>query len=238
MRFVCVCMDMCMHMCHPWDWLCFIFVVFYSQPSVLPSNTLFSPLDCKEIKPVHPKGNQSLRTDAETSRLWPPEVKNWLIGKDPDAGEDWRQEEKGMTEDEMVWMASPTQWTWVWVNSGSWWWTGRLGVLQSKGVSKRRTLLSDWTELTPFLLLPHFKMVILSLLVHSLLDQCLHHLVPTHRTNLLTYMPQVQASDWSKKQIQTCVNQGSAGMWKLRRSSQETIVQLRTTPWLLLEEYT
>jgi len=206
--------------------------------------TLESPLDCKEIQPVNPKGNQSWvfigRTDAEaeTTILSPPEEKNWLIGKDPDAGEDWRQEEKGMTEDEMVWMASPNQWTWVWVNSGSWWWTGRPGVLQSKGVSKRRTLLSDWTELTPFLLLPHFKMVILSLLVHSLLDQCLHHLVPTHRTNLLTYMPQVQASDWSKKQIQTCVNQGSAGMWKLRRSSQETIVQLRTTPWLLLEEYT
>ena len=141
MRFVCVCMDMCMHMCHPWDWLCFIFVVFYSQPSVLPSNTLFSPLDCKEIKPVHPKGNQSLRTDAETSRLWPPDAKNWLVGKDPDAGTDWRWEEKGMTEDEMVWMASPTQWTWVWVNSGSWWWTGRPGVLQFMGSKRVR---HDW----------------------------------------------------------------------------------------------
>ena len=70
--------------------------------------TLESPLDCKEIQPVHPKGNQSSifigRTDAEaeTPVLWPPDVKNWLIGKDPDAGKDWRQEEKGMTEDEMV----------------------------------------------------------------------------------------------------------------------------------------
>ena len=69
---------------------------------------LESPLDCKEIQPVHPKGNQSWiftgRTDAEaeTPILWPPDVKNWLIGKDPDAGKDWRQEEKGMTEDEMV----------------------------------------------------------------------------------------------------------------------------------------
>ena len=67
-----------------------------------------SPLDCKEIKPVHPKGNQSLiligRTDAEneTPILWPPDAKNWLLGKDPDAGKDWRQEEKGTTEDEMV----------------------------------------------------------------------------------------------------------------------------------------
>ena len=68
--------------------------------------TLESPLDCKEIKPVHPKGNQSWifigRSDveAEAPILWPPVVKSWLIGKDPDAGKDWGQE-KGMTEDEM-----------------------------------------------------------------------------------------------------------------------------------------
>ena len=70
--------------------------------------TLESPLDWKEIQPVHPKGNQSWifigRTDveAETLILWPPDVKNWLIGKDPDAGKDWRWEEKGLTEDEIV----------------------------------------------------------------------------------------------------------------------------------------
>ena len=67
-----------------------------------------SPLDCKETQPCHPKGNQSWifigRTDAEaeTPILWPPDVTNWLIWKDPGAGKDWRQEEKGMTEDEMV----------------------------------------------------------------------------------------------------------------------------------------
>ena len=70
--------------------------------------TLESPLDCKEIKPVNPKGNQSQiffgRTDheAEAPILWPPDENNWFIGKDPDAGKDWRQEEKGSTEDEMV----------------------------------------------------------------------------------------------------------------------------------------
>ena len=70
--------------------------------------TLESPLDCKEIQPVHPKGNQSWiftgRTDAETEIpiLWPSDVKNGLLGKDPDAGKDWRQEEKGTTEDEKV----------------------------------------------------------------------------------------------------------------------------------------
>ena len=70
--------------------------------------TLESPLDCKEIQPVHPKADQSWvfigRTDieAETPILWPPHAKSWLIWKDPDAGKDWRQEEKGMTEYEMV----------------------------------------------------------------------------------------------------------------------------------------
>ena len=70
--------------------------------------TFESPLDCKEIQPVHSKGDQSWvfigRTDveAETLVLWLPGAKNWLIGKDPDAGQDWRQEEKETTEDEMV----------------------------------------------------------------------------------------------------------------------------------------
>ena len=70
--------------------------------------TLEGPLDCKEIQPVHPKGDQSrifigrIDAEAETPILWPPDVKNQLIGKDPDAGKDWRQEENGMTEDKMV----------------------------------------------------------------------------------------------------------------------------------------
>ena len=76
--------------------------------TVVLEKTLECPLNCKEIKPVHPKGDQSWifigRTDAEAEApmLWPPSAKSWLIGKDPDAGKDWRQEEKGTTEDEMV----------------------------------------------------------------------------------------------------------------------------------------
>ena len=76
--------------------------------TVVLEKTLESPLDCKEIQPVHPKGDQSWvfigRTDveAETPILWPPDAKNWLIWKDPDAGKDWGQEEKGTTENEMV----------------------------------------------------------------------------------------------------------------------------------------
>ena len=110
--------------------------------------TLESPLDSKEIKPVNPKGNQSWifigRTDpeAEAPILWPPDAKSCLIVKDPDAGKDWRREEKGTTEDEM---APPTQWTWVWARFGSWWWTGKHGVLQSMG---SQIVGHDWpTEL-------------------------------------------------------------------------------------------
>ena len=76
--------------------------------TVVLEKTLESPLDGKEIQPIHPKGNQSWifigRTGAkaETPTFWPPDAKNWLTGKDPDAGKDWRREEKGMTEDEIV----------------------------------------------------------------------------------------------------------------------------------------
>ena len=74
--------------------------------TVVLKKTLESPLDCKEIKQLNPKGNQLWifvgRTDAEAPILWPPDGKSWLIRKDPDAGKDWRQEEKGTMEDEMV----------------------------------------------------------------------------------------------------------------------------------------
>ena len=66
--------------------------------TVVLEKTLESPLDCKEIQPVHPRGD----AEAETPVLWPPDLKSWFIWKDPDAGKDWRWEEKGMTEDEMV----------------------------------------------------------------------------------------------------------------------------------------
>ena len=129
---------------HPKNW-CFWTVVL--------EKTLESPLDCKETQPVHPKGDQSWvfigRTDveAETPILWPPHAKSWLIGKDPDDGRDWGQEEKGMTEDEMA------GWPWVWVDSGSWWWTGRPGVLWFMGsqrVGNDWVTEMNWTELKLF----------------------------------------------------------------------------------------
>ena len=127
--------------------------------------TLESPLDCKKIKPVNPKENPWIfigRTDAEaeTPILRLPDAKNWLTGTNHDAGKYWRQE-KGTTRGWNAWMASPTQWTWVWAISGSWWWIGKPGALQSM-VSQRAG--NDWaTELTeshleaPFFYLAYFK---------------------------------------------------------------------------------
>ena len=118
--------------------LCFWIVVL--------EKTLESPLDCKEIKQSILKEMFIGRTDieAETPILWPPHAKYWLIGKDLDAGKDWRQEEK-MTRGWNGWMASLTWWTWVRVNSGSWWQTGRPGVLWFMGSQR---VGHDWvTEL-------------------------------------------------------------------------------------------
>ena len=117
-------------------------------------NNTINLLDLIDIyRTHHPnKGNQSWifirRTDAEaeTPVLWPPDAKNWPIGKDPDAEEDWSQEEKGTTEDEMIGWHHWLLWTWVWVSSGSWWWTGKPGVLQSMGLQR---VGHDWaTELS------------------------------------------------------------------------------------------
>ena len=127
--------------------------------TVVLEKTLESPLDCKEIQSVHPKGNESWifirRTDveAETPILWPPDAKSRLIWKDPDAGKNWRREqkeaEKGGDRGWDGWMASLTQWTWIWVNSGSWWWTGRPGMLQFMGSQRVRhdwVTKLNWTE--------------------------------------------------------------------------------------------
>ena len=112
--------------------------------------TLESPLDCKEVKPVNSKGNQSWifigRTDTEAGApiFWLLDAKNWLTGKDPDCRERLKAGE-GDDRGWDGWMASPTWWTWVWASSGSWWWTGRPGVLQSMGSQRVR---HDWeTEL-------------------------------------------------------------------------------------------
>ena len=117
--------------------------------TVVLEKTLESPLDCKEIKPVHPKGNQSwiligrIDAEAEAPILWPPDAKNWLIGKDPDLGKiegsrRWRLR--------MRWLDGITDsMDMGWVYSGSWWWTWRPGVLRFMGLQR---VGHDWvTEL-------------------------------------------------------------------------------------------
>ena len=119
--------------------------------TVVLKKTLESPLDSKEMKPVNPKGNQSWiiirRTGAETPILWPPDVKSWLIWKNPDAGKDWRQEEKRMTEDKMC------RWH-LWLNGHEF--EQALGDGKGQGSlvccspwgPKSQTRLSDWTTKT------------------------------------------------------------------------------------------
>ena len=125
--------------------------------TVVLEKTLERLLDCKEIQPVHPKEDQSwlsidkTNVEAETPILWPPDVKNWLIRKDPDAGKDWGQEEKGMTEDEMV------GWHHL-LNGREFGWTlgvgDRQGGLACCGSQRRKELdmieWLTWTELYPF----------------------------------------------------------------------------------------
>ena len=125
--------------------------------TVLLEKTLESPLDCKEIQPVHSKGVQSWvffgRTDAEaeTPILWPPHAKSWLNGKDINAGSPLLLGTGGEGDDRGWdgWMASLIRWMWVWVNSGSWWWTGRPGILRFMGsqrVGHDWATEFNWTE--------------------------------------------------------------------------------------------
>ena len=118
--------------------------------TVMLEKTLESPLDCKEMQLVHPKGNQSwifvgiTDGEVEVPILCPPVVKNWLLRKDPDAGrlKAGEGDDRGWDS----WIASLTQWTWIWTSSGSWWWTGKPGVWQSIGLHIDATEM-NWTEL-------------------------------------------------------------------------------------------
>ena len=123
---------------------------------VVLEKTLESPLDCKEIHPVHSEGDQPWdffgRNDAktETPVLRPPHAKSWLIGKDSDAGRDWGAGGEGDDRGWDGWIASLTRFTWVWVNSGSWWWIGSPGLVRFMGsqrVGHDWATELNWTEL-------------------------------------------------------------------------------------------
>ena len=124
---------------------------------VVLEKTLKSPFDNKDIKPVNPKGNQpwicNRRTgaEAEASIVWPPDAKSRLIGKDPDSGKDLRASEEGDDRGWGGWMASLTQWTWVWTNSGRQWRIGKPGVLEFMGWQRvRHDLLTEQQQNTFF----------------------------------------------------------------------------------------
>ena len=131
--------------------------------TVVLENSLESPLDCKEINPVNPKGNQSWifigRTDAEAEApiLRSPDAKNWLIVKKPWCWERLNTRGEGGNRGWDGWMASLTQWTWVWASSSSWCWTGKHGVLQSMVL---QTVGHDWaTKLTNTTLDPRLDLL-------------------------------------------------------------------------------
>ena len=136
--------------------------------TVVLEKALVSPLDCKEIQPVHPKGDQSWefigRTDVETTTpiLWPPDAKYWLIWKDTDAGKDWRQEEKGTTRGWDGWMASLTQWTRVWVDSGSWYGQECLVCCRSKG--HKESNMTEWLDWLDWTYVGYFHLLAIMLL--------------------------------------------------------------------------
>ena len=154
--------------------------------------TLESPLDCKEIQLVYPKGTHSWifigRTDAEveTPILWLSDVKKWLIGKTLIPGKIKSGEEKWQR---MRWLdASLTRWTWVWVSSGSWWWTWKPGMLQFMGSQRVR---HNWaTELNCTRFTKHYVLFFISQLGHSFLNINTYNLTHTHKFIVETFIPQ------------------------------------------------
>ena len=144
--------------CFMWEYVCNLHRDEVSAKELILlvlEKTLESSLDCKEIKPVNPKGNQSwifiakTHDEAETPILWTPDMKNWLTGKKPWCWERLRAGGEAGDRGWDDWMAPPTQQTWVWASSESWCWIGKFGMLQSM-VSQK--VWHDWaTELNWFL---------------------------------------------------------------------------------------
>ena len=173
--------------------------------------TLESPLDYKEIQPVHPKGNQSWMfiggtdVEAKTAILWPLDLKNWLSRKDTDAGKDWRWEEKGKTEDEI------TGWHHRLNGHELGWWTGLRELVMDReawhaaihGVAKSRTLLSDWTELKLGHGNSHSNLILATKKMHLLSQLVYLQGVGKARKGRVDFGEGVEG-DWGRKYGQLC----------------------------------
>ena len=164
--------------------------------TVVLEKTLESLLDCKEIKPVNPKGNQSWiftgRTDPEAPILWPPDAKNWLTGKDLMLKKTEDRRRRGR-QDEMVGWHHQHDGQWVWVGSRSWWWTGKPGVLQSMGLQRVRHNWTSELKLYPIKLIQilHFPPQIMNSKCLVLSKQ-----ENTHKAKIAGYPPSSSPTSW------------------------------------------
>ena len=134
-----------------WDFQSFFSYAIFPLPKIC-SHHSKTRRSC-EIKPVNPKGNQSwtfiggIDAEAEMPILWPPEVKSWLIGKDPNAGKDWKQEEKGMTDEMREWDGWMASLIWVWASSGRWWRIGKMACCSPWG--HKELDMTEWLNNNP-----------------------------------------------------------------------------------------
>ena len=163
------------------------------------------------------------RTDAEAEMLilWPPDAKSWLIWKDPYAGKDLRVGGEGDDRGWESWMASPTRQTWVWVDSRSWWWTGRPGVLRFMGL-QRVGRLSDWTELNWRVKWSEVRVAQLCLTVCNPMDYRVHGILQARILEWVAFSFSRGSSQPRDRTRVSCIAGGFFTSWAIREAPEDT----------------